>query len=169
MADRIAHAVAAKPRRGIALGIGIVVFIVAVVLLASGLSNVSRAARPSRRAVSAATQQQIDAKVNALVNRMTVAEKFGQLEMSGPTGANGAPGQTLLDEAQAGQVGTVLDLVGVDNINQAQQAALQSRLHIPMIFGLDVIHGYKTMFPVPIGEASSWDPAAVANDEAVSA
>ena len=63
----------------------------------------------------------------------------------------------------------MLDLVGVDNINQAQQAALQSRLHIPMIFGLDVIHGYKTMFPVPIGEASSWDPAAVSNDEAVSA
>ena len=62
---------------------------------------------------------------------MTLAEKFGQLEMSGPTGANGTPGQTLLDEVRNGQVGSVLDLVGVANINQVQQAALQSRLHIP--------------------------------------
>ena len=44
--------------------------------------------------------------------------------------------------------------LGVANINQVQQAALQSRLHIPVIFGLDVIHGYKTIFPVPLGEAS---------------
>ncbi len=50
-----------------------------------------------------------------------------------------------------------------------QKAALQSRLHIPLIFSLDVIHGYRTMFPVPIGEASTWDPGAVTNDEAVSA
>ena len=111
----------------------------------------------------------ISGKVDALIGQMTLAEKFGQLEMSGPTGANGAPGQTLLDEVRNGQVGSVLDLVGVGNINQVQQAALQSRLHIPVIFGLDVIHGYKTIFPVPIAEASSLDPAAVQNDEAISA
>jgi beta-glucosidase len=111
----------------------------------------------------------ISAKVNDLIGRMTLAEKFGQLEMSGPTGPNGTPGKTLLDEVRNGQVGSVLDLVGVANINQVQKAALQSRLHIPVIFALDVIHGYKTIFPVPIGEASSWDPAAVQNDEAVSA
>src|SRR6266516_3932995 len=111
----------------------------------------------------------ISAKVDGLIARMTLAEKFGQLEMSGPTGPNGTPGKTLLDEVRKGQVGSVLDLVGVANINQVQKAALQSRLHIPVIFALDVIHGYKTLFPVPIAEASSWDPAAVTNDEAVSA
>jgi beta-glucosidase len=111
----------------------------------------------------------ISGKVDALIGQMTLAEKFGQLEMSGPTGPNGTPGQTLLDEVRAGQVGSVLDLVGVANINQVQQAALQSRLHVPVIFSLDVIHGYKTIFPVPIAEASSWDPAAVQNDEAISA
>ena len=63
----------------------------------------------------------------------------------------------------------MLDLVGVNHINQVQRAALQSRLHIPVIFALDVIHGYKTIFPVPIAEASSWDPAAVENDESISA
>jgi beta-glucosidase len=121
---------------------------------------------------SAATRQRlasIASQVNSLIGKMTLAEKFGQLEMSGPTGPNGTPGQTLLDEVKSGEVGSVLDLVGVNNINQVQQSALQSRLHIPVIFGLDVIHGYKTIFPVPIGEASSWDPAAVQNDESISA
>src|SRR5436190_5275938 len=111
----------------------------------------------------------ISAKVDGLIARMTLAEKFGQLEMSGPTGPNGTPGKTLLDEVRNGQVGSVLDLVGVANINQVQKAALQSRLHIPVIFALDVIHGYKTIFPVPIAEASSWDPAAVRSDESISA
>jgi beta-glucosidase len=131
-------------------------------------------ARPGRPAAGApgGVQQRlaaISAKVDGLIGRMTLAEKFGQLEMSGPTGPDGTPGKTLLDEVRKGQVGSVLDLVGVANINEVQKAALQSRLHIPVIFSLDVIHGYKTIFPVPIGEASSWDPAAVANDEAVSA
>ncbi len=63
----------------------------------------------------------------------------------------------------------MLDLVGVHGINALQKVALQSKLHIPLIFSLDVIHGYKTMFPVPIAEASSWDPATVQNDESVSA
>jgi beta-glucosidase len=111
----------------------------------------------------------IASKVSGLIGKMTLAEKFGQLEMSGPTGANGTPGQTLLNEVRSGQVGSVLDLVGVKYINQVQRAALQSRLHIPVIFGLDVIHGYKTIFPVPLAEASSWDPAAVQNDASVSA
>jgi beta-glucosidase len=121
---------------------------------------------------SAATRQRlasIASQVNALIGKMTVAEKFGQLEMAGPDGANGTPGQDLLNAVKSGEVGSVLDLTGVANINQVQQAALQSRLHIPVIFGLDVIHGYKTIFPVPIAEASSWDPAAIENDESISA
>jgi beta-glucosidase len=166
VADRIAKAVWAKPRRRVGFGAGLGVFIAALALLASVLSTASPAARIRS---ANPNQQTISAKVGALLRRMTVAEKFGQLEMSGPTGTNGAPGQVLLNEARQGQVGSVLDLVGVANINQVQQAALQSRLHIPLIFGLDVIHGYKTMFPVPIGEASSWDPTTVMNDEAVSA
>jgi beta-glucosidase len=132
----------------------------------------ARPGQPPGGVVRNAAQQRlsvISGKVNALIGKMTLAEKIGQLEMSGPTGPNGTPGQTLLDELRSGQVGSVLDLVGVANINQAQQAALQSRLHIPAIFSLDVIHGYKTLFPVPLAEASSWDPAAVQNDESISA
>src|ERR1700761_6725504 len=122
--------------------------------------------------LSPATRQRlasIDTQVSSLISKMTVAEKVGQLEQAGPSGANGTPGQALLDAVKSGQVGSVLDLTGVANINQVQQAALQSRLHIPVIFALDVIHGYKTIFPVPIAEASSWDPAAISNDESISA
>lgn len=141
---------------------------VLVAVPASGSANV----QASRQTAASTIQQRLDAiasKVNGLIDKMTLTEKFGQLEMSGPTGPNGTPGTTLLDEVRAGTVGSVLDLVGVDNINQVQQAAVQSRLHIPVIFSLDVIHGYKTIFPVPLAEASSWDPAAVSNDESVSA
>jgi len=136
-----------------------------------GQAVLASAQRPGTT-VSVATGRQlasIGSQVDSLIGRMTLAEKIGQLEMSGPTGPNGTPGQTLLDEVRSGEVGSVLDLVGVANINQVQQAALQSRLHIPVIFGLDVIHGYKTIFPVPLGEASSWDPTAVRNDASISA
>jgi len=159
MADRLVRVARCR--------VGLLVLLLAV--LAGIFSAASQAARPRRAASAAPDMAEIAAKVNALIARMTVAEKFGQLEMSGPTGPKGTPGPTLLNEAREGQVGSVLDLVGVKEINEVQKAALQSRLHIPLIFGLDVIHGYKTMFPVPIAEASSWDPGAVQNDEVISA
>jgi len=157
------------PRNRGFLGIGTLVAttVLALLIPLSGLGSTSSAA--PRLATTASTQQSIDQKVDALLAQMTVAEKFGQLEMAGPDGPNGTPGTQLLQNARAGLVGSVLDLVGVANINQAQQAAMQSRLHIPLIFSLDVIHGYQTIFPVPLMEASSWDPAAIARDESVSA
>jgi beta-glucosidase len=156
----------------------------AVIPAASAGSTGARSAAVGRAAALASDRHQADgtlsamtrqrlasvaSKVSSLIGKMTLAEKFGQLEMSGPTGPNGTPGKTLLDEVRSGQVGSVLDLVGVKYINQVQRAALQSRLHIPVIFSLDVIHGYKTIFPVPLGEASSWDPTAVQNDASISA
>jgi beta-glucosidase len=173
MADRVARAVGEAPGRRIGFGTSLVLLIALAVMLAAGVFASAPAARTSHRSRATATQappsqQQINAKVASLMGQMTVAEKFGQLEMAGPDGPNGAPGD-LINQARTGQIGSVLDLVGVNKINQVQRAALQSRLHIPLIFGLDVIHGYKTMFPVPLGEASSWDPATIANDEVVSA
>jgi len=140
----------------------------ATVLLILGVTAGSRAVA-DHLAAAHHRENAIDKKVDALLARMSLAEKFGQLEMAGPDGANGAPGPQLLANAKAGRLGSVLDLVGVDNINTAQRAALQSRLHIPLIFSLDVIHGYRTIFPVPLAEASSWDLAAITRDEAVSA
>ena len=165
MADRAARAVWERPRRG--FGAAVAVAVAVVVVLAGGLPAASHAARTTSPSAIAASQQTIAAKVNSLINRMTVAEKFGQLEMAGPSTPTGSD---LIPLAEQGKIGSVLDLTGVDNINAVQAAAVDnSRLHIPLIFGLDVIHGYQTMFPVPIGEASSWDPALVQNDEAMSA
>jgi beta-glucosidase len=140
----------------------------AVIALVPTVGFTSAARAPATAAKTSAAPS-IDQRVNALLAKMTLAEKFGQLEMAGPDGPNGTPGPLLLKGAQDGTIGSVLDLVGVANINQAQQAAMQSRLHIPLIFSLDVIHGYQTIFPVPLMEASSWDPAAIAKDESVSA
>src|SRR6185312_9176351 len=161
------------PRRrlgAIRISTGFTALVTAAALLSLPAAS-ARPAAPKAAAAPAAPRglAAISGQVDSLIGKMTLAEKIGQLEMSGPTGPNGTPGQTLLDEVRSGQVGSVLDLVGVDNINQVQQAALQSRLHIPVIFSLDVIHGYKTIFPVPLAEASSWDPAAVENDASVSA
>ncbi len=113
------------------------------------------------------TQAQANAYATRTLSRLTVEEKFGQLTMAGPT----TPISTLEQQACDGEVGSVLDLTGVANINAVQNATLAQGCHprIPLIFSLDVIHGYKTMFPVPLGEASSWDPALVQNDESVSA
>jgi beta-glucosidase len=170
MSERIATAVWVKPRRRFAFCSGVAAFVVAVVALVFVMSGASSAAPAKRRTHRAGNggpnQAQINANVNRLLGEMTVAEKFGQLEMAGPSTPTGSD---LIPLAKAGEIGSVLDLTGADNINAVQQAALQSRLHIPLIFGLDVIHGYRTMFPVPLGEASTWDPAQVEQDEAVSA
>jgi beta-glucosidase len=152
-----------RSARAIASTVGTVVALTGVFAAAPSAATVTRTKSAHL------TAAQIARKVNALLAKMTVAEKFGQLEMSGPQGPNGTPGDILLQEARNGQVGSILDLVGVNNINALQKAALQSRLHIPLIFSLDVIHGYKTQFPIGLGEASTWDPALVAGDESVSA
>ena len=177
MSEKFAAAVWVKPRRRFGLGAALAALGLAVALLVSGMSTSSNAASTTRHAPakhvrqSAATpaqQQAINAKVNALLGKLTVAEKFGQLEMAGPSTPTGSD---LAPLAAAGKIGTVLDLTGVDNINAVQKAAVSSAAnhHIPLIFGLDVIHGYRTMFPVPLGEAASWDPTQVQNDESVSA
>jgi beta-glucosidase len=172
MSERIAAAVWVKPRRRFAFCSGVAAFLVAVMLLVGVMSGASSAAPAKRRTHRAAnaglSQAQINANVNRLLGEMTVAQKFGQLEMAGPSTPNGSDLAAL---AAQGKIGTVLDLTGVDNINAVQKAAVSSAAnhHIPLIFGLDVIHGYRTMFPVPLGEAASWDPAQVQKDEAVSA
>ncbi len=143
-----APGVSSRRARSLLFAFALVLIVLAALLLTGRFSGASRAASTSPALVSVAQRQAINRKVSALIARMTVAEKFGQLEMSGSTPDNNA---TLIREARAGQVGSVLDVVGVSEINRIQRAALQSRLHIPLIFGLDVIHGYRTLFPVPIG------------------
>jgi beta-glucosidase len=102
-------------------------------------------------------QADIERKINALIAKMTLAEKLGQLQqLDGdfPTGA-GRPEQ--FEMVKKGTLGSTLNVRGAKNVNELQKAAMESRLKIPHLFAFDVIHGYRTIFPIPLGEAASFD------------
>ena len=99
-------------------------------------------------------------KAESLLKQMTLDEKVGQMnESSGvqmPMLGNEKPDDLIAQ----GRVGSILWLIDVKEINRLQHIAVdKSRLHIPILFGFDVIHGYRTVFPVPLAMASSWDPS----------
>lgn len=105
-------------------------------------------------------QNKIDQKVNALLKKMTIEEKIGQLNQY--TGDNQATGPITINpnkekEIKQGLIGSMLNVLGTKYTRQYQELAMQSRLKIPLLFGQDVVHGYKTTFPIPLAEAASWD------------
>ncbi len=106
-------------------------------------------------------QQNVEARINALLARMTLEEKLGQLQqLDGEANGNFRPEHLQL--AREGKLGSTLNVRGAQRTNELQRVAVnESRLKIPLIFGFDVIHGYRTIFPIPLGEAASWDPASV--------
>ena len=113
---------------------------------------------------ASAQDAQIERKVAALMKRMTVAEKVGQLhQLSGRqfTGPASSEYAGKLADIRSGKVGSMLNVKGVADTREIQALALQSRLKIPLLFSLDVIHGYQTVFPVPLGESASWDMEAI--------
>jgi len=110
------------------------------------------------------TDKELNKKVNALLAKMTLDEKVGQLvqfSSGAPTGPG--TGRASYDAMiAAGQVGSLLNVADAKKANTFQHIAMdKSRLHIPLMYGFDVIHGYRTIFPVPLGMASSFDPAMV--------
>jgi beta-glucosidase len=110
--------------------------------------------------------------VDSVLAKMTLEEKAGQLnQVSGlgsPTGPGGVPAG--IEQIKRGDVGSFLNVVGRDTVLKLQRLAVeQSRTHIPLLFALDVIHGFRTTFPVPLGEASSWDPAAAERSARIAA
>ncbi|HWA95622.1 MAG TPA: beta-glucosidase BglX [Terracidiphilus sp.] len=105
----------------------------------------------------------INDRVENLLGKMTLEEKIGQLVQYSAGAATGPSASKLTyDElVERGQVGSMLNVVGAKETNHYQRIAMEkSRLHIPIIFGLDVIHGHHTTFPVPLAVAASWDPDA---------
>jgi beta-glucosidase len=107
--------------------------------------------------------KELNARVGSLLKQMTLEEKIGQLVQYSAGYATGPNASNLkYDElVSKGRVGSMLNVVGADATNHYQHVAIEkSRLHIPILFGLDVIHGHRTTFPVPLAIAASWDPAA---------
>jgi beta-glucosidase len=125
---------------------------------------------PSDRSSSVGWNAQLAARplndrVDALLKKMTLEEKIGQLVQFSAgfaTGPNAAAANTRFDDMVAkGQVGSFLNVIGAEATNHYQHIAMEkSRLHIPLIFGLDVIHGDHTVFPIPLAVAASFDPSA---------
>ena len=116
----------------------------------------------------------VDARVKDLLARMTPAEKAGQLNQlnggafTGPA-LNDAGQQGKTKKVREGSVGSMLNVIGASDTRAIQQEAMKSRLGIPLLFGYDVIHGYKTIFPIPLAEACSWDLALMQKSTSIAA
>jgi beta-glucosidase len=111
----------------------------------------------------------VEQRIHALLSQMTLAEKLGQLQqLDGEANGNFRPEH--LDLIRKGLLGSTLNVRGAQRTNQVQRVAMnESRLKIPVIFGFDVIHGYRTIFPIPLAEAASWDPSLAERSAAVAA
>ena len=111
----------------------------------------------------------VEARIDALLARMTLEEKLGQLQqLDGEANGNFRPEH--VEMVRKGLLGSTLNVRGAQRSNELQRIAVtESRLKIPLIFGFDVIHGYRTIFPIPLGEAASWDPAAVERATSIAA
>ncbi|PRD21859.1 UNVERIFIED_CONTAM: bglX [Trichonephila clavipes] len=105
-------------------------------------------------------KSKMDAFINELMGKMTVEEKIGQLNLV--TGGEATTGSVVSSNVEnnikAGKIGGIFSMSSPEKIRKAQELAIKhSRLKIPIIFGMDVIHGYKTVFPIPLGLAATWD------------
>ncbi|WP_324720343.1 beta-glucosidase BglX [Salinimicrobium sp. HB62] len=117
----------------------------------------------------------VEAKVDSVLSLMTLEEKVGQMvqysgtwDLTGP--ATGDQNQYRKEQLKKGLVGSMLNVLSVDATREAQKLVMEnSRIKIPLMFGYDVIHGYKTMFPVPLGETASWDLEAMEETARISA
>lgn len=114
----------------------------------------------------------INQRVDSVLHLMTLEEKIGQLNQCSGREATGpvtAEQTNLLNDIKKGLVGSMLNVKGVKDTRALQDAAMASRLQIPLLFGLDVIHGYKTIFPIPLAQAASWDLEAIRLSERTAA
>jgi beta-glucosidase len=114
--------------------------------------------------ICTAQKKTIDEKVDSVLKLMTLDEKIGQMnqyngdwEATGPITKDG----DKQNQVRKGMLGSMLNVTGVEHTRQLQEIAMESRLKIPLLFGQDIIHGYRTIFPIPLAEASSWDTTAI--------
>ncbi len=118
-------------------------------------------AAPAHAAAAPGLNADVETEVQDLLSKMTLEEKLGQLQqLDGLADGTARPEQAEL--ARKGLLGSVLNVRGATNVNALQREAVEhSRLKIPILFGFDVIHGYRTVFPIPLALAATWDPALV--------
>lgn len=128
------------------------------------------------RMVVASSADPIEKRVDSIMNLMTLDEKIGQLnqyngfwDITGPVPKEGQAAKKY-DDLKKGLVGSMLNVKGVTDVKALQKIAVeQTRLGIPLLFGFDVVHGYKTISPIPLAEAASWDLEAIQKSAAIAA
>jgi beta-glucosidase len=149
-----------RPGRRVAIAVGVAALssLTAGGVIAATRPSDDDALKPTRPAAS----RSVENRVNSLLAKMTTKEKLEQLQLL-------SDGQITDDQAKAG-VGGVFSLTDPTKIDHYQHVAVeQSRLHIPILFAYDTIHGYRTTFPIPLGEASSFDPDVATADDTIAA
>ena len=126
--------------------------------------------------MSANAQQSLDLKmdkfISDLMNKMTLEEKVGQMNLpsEGDIITGLSKNSNIGVKIKKGQVGGMFNIKGVDKIREIQRIAVEeSRMKIPMLFGMDVVHGYETVFPIPLGLSASWDLAAIEESARIAA
>lgn len=119
-----------------------------------------------------AQKKTIPQRVDSVMRLMTLEEKIGQMnqyngdwDATGPITKEG----DKQDQIRKGMLGSMLNVTGVEHTRQLQEMAMQSRLRIPLLFGQDIIHGYRTTFPIPLAQAASWDLEAIGNSARIAA
>ncbi|SER32904.1 beta-glucosidase BglX [Pedobacter rhizosphaerae] len=125
----------------------------------------------TKKAISA-EEAKMNSFITNLMSKMTIDEKIGQLNLpsSGDITTGQANSSDIGSKIKAGQVGGLFNIKGVDKIRAVQKVAVEnSRMKIPLLFGMDVIHGYNTVFPIPLGMSCTWDMAAVQKSARVAA
>ena len=135
-------------------------------LLATALIGVTATVQAQK------SPQDMDRFIDALMRRMTVEEKIGQLNLpvTGDITTGQAKSSDVAAKIEKGLVGGLFNLKGVDRILEVQKLAVEkSRLGIPLLFGMDVIHGYETIFPIPLGLSCTWDMAAIEKSARIAA
>ncbi len=121
---------------------------------------------------STSPESEMDAFIDDLMSKMTLEEKIGQLNLpaSGEIITGQAKSSNVAERIRKGQVGGLLNLKGVERIREVQKQAVEdSRLGIPLLFGMDVIHGYETIFPIPLGLSCTWNMEAVEKSARIAA
>ena len=118
------------------------------------------------------SNNEMDAFINDLMGKMTLEEKLGQLNLpvTGDIVTGAAQSSNVAENIRAGRVGGLFNLKGADRVAELQHIAVEeSRLGIPLIFGMDVIHGYETVFPIPLGLSCTWDMEAIERSAQIAA
>lgn len=136
------------------------------------LTAVITASAVTAMAAPQADKGKMDQFIDNLMGRMTLQEKIGQLNLpvSGEIVTGQAKSSDVAGKIRKGQVGGLFNVKGVENIREVQKIAVeQSRLKIPLLFGMDVIHGYETVFPIPLALSCSWNMEAIKESARIAA